>query len=302
MSDQITTAQVKQFTSNVIHLVQQNGSRLRNTVDYSDIVGEAKFFEQIGATDPVRITSRHQDTPRVDTPHERRQVTTDGWVWADLIDGHDRIRTLIDPTSDYNVNAVKSLGRKIDDIVIEAATGTAKTGKDGTTEVSLDSNMIVDVQTVWPGTSAADAGLNAAKITEAYERLCSNDVDTDEEFYMVVTAKDIKSLLRDEKVASSDYNTIKPLYQGKMGYYGGFNLIHCERIKTDANSDNKVLYYCKSGIRLGFGKDIETKVSERADKNYATQVWAKLDCGGTRMEETKVGYVECDPTSGPTGA
>ena len=79
-------------------------------------------------------------------------------------------------------------------------------------------------------------------------------------------------------------------------------MIPTQRIKTDSNSDDKVLFWCKSGMKLAIGADIEVKMSERADKNYSMQVWARQNVGCTRMEEAKVGYIECDPTSGPTGA
>jgi len=50
---------------------------------------------------------------------------------------------------------------------------------------------------------------------------------------------------------------------------------------------------------LGVGKDISSRISERADKNYATQVFLSMTIGATRMEEARVGYIECDPTAGP---
>jgi hypothetical protein len=36
-----------------------------------------------------------------------------------------------------------------------------------------------------------------------------------------------------------------------------------------------------------------TKISERADKNYATQVFCSMSIGGTRMEEARVLEILC---------
>lgn len=83
--------------------------------------------------------------------------------------------------------------------------------------------------------------------------------------------------------------------------FGGFTIIPCNRIGTDGNSDDKCLFWAKGGMLLGIGKDITTRVSERPDKNYATQVFASMDIGATRMEEVRVGYIECDPDGGPEG-
>ncbi len=291
-----------QFGANVTHLVQQKGSKLRNTVKVEMVHGESIYHNQLASTEAVQLTSRFQDTPRIDPVHKRRRLTTSPWVWAALIDDIDKVKLVKDPASDYTLAAVRSLGRTIDDTIIDAVDGTAYTGQNGATSQAFDSNMIVDVQVTWPGVTAADSGLNVAKLLEARKKLLQGDVDPDEEFFMPVNARQIDSLLKDERVASSDYNTIKPLQEGKIGYYAGFTLVPTNRIGTDTNSDDKVPYYCKSGIWLGFARDIQTKISERADKNHNTQVWSKMDLGATRLEEEKVGYIECDPTSGPTGA
>ncbi len=91
MSTQITTAFVEQYKSNVFHLAQQKGSRLRGAVKTETVTGKAHFFERIGSTAAQLRTSRHSDTPRVDTPHSRRKVTMNDYDWADLIDNEDKV-------------------------------------------------------------------------------------------------------------------------------------------------------------------------------------------------------------------
>lgn len=299
MSVQITTAFVEQYSANVQMLVQQMGSRLRGAVDVETVRGKNAFFEQIGSTAARVRTSRHSDTPRMDTPHARRRVSLKDYDWADLIDDEDRVRMLIDPTSPYARAGAAAMGRAMDDAIIAAADGTAYTGVDGSTSTAFDTNMIVDVQTVWPGVSASDYGLNVAKLIEAGKLLTANEVDPDEDRYVVVNARQVASILKDDKLASHDYNALKPLVDGKVTRYGGFMMIPSERIGTDSNSDDKVLFWARSGMKLGVGSDITTKISERDDKNYATQVFLSMCIGSTRMEEAKVGYIECDPSTGP---
>ena len=171
MSVQITTAFVRQYHSNVVHLSQQKGSRLRMGVRVEMVNGKSAFFDQIAATAARKRTSRHADTPRMDTPHKRRRVTLDDFDWADLVDSEDKIRMLNDPASEYAEAAAMAMGRSIDDAIIEAADATSYTGEDGATSTAFDTNMVVDVQTVWDGASAADCGLNVAKILAAAEKL-----------------------------------------------------------------------------------------------------------------------------------
>ena len=300
MSVQITTAFVEQYKANVYHLTQQKGSKLRRAVRVENVVGKNAYYEQLGSTSARLRTSRHADTPRMDTPHSRRRVSLSDYDWSDLVDGEDQVRMLIDPCSMYAEAAAMAMGRAMDDAIVAAADGTAYTGVDGSTSTSYSSAMTVDVQIRAPGVSAADLGLNVAKILEAGALLGQNDVDPDEEKFMVVNARQIKSLLNDTRISSHDYNAVKPLVSGQVSQFAGFNIIPCNRIGVDSNSDDKVLYWAKGGMLLGIGKDIMTRISERPDKNYACQAFGSMTIGATRMEEVRVGYIECDPTAGPS--
>ena len=294
MSTQITTAMVEQYAGNVAHLSQQKGSRLRNAVRVETVVGKNAFFEQLDKTAALKRTTRHADTPQVDSIHARRRVSLTDYDWADLIDNEDRVRLLVDPTGPYAQSAAMALGRAMDDSIIEAADGTAYTGVDGSTSTAYSASMTVDVQV---GISpAADTGLNIGKLRAAKENLDANEADPDIPRYCVINAKQLSNLLAQTEVTSSDFNTVKALVQGQVDQFLGFSFIRTERIGVDANSDHKVLYFAQSGILRGLGAQPTIKISERADKNHATQVFASMTIGSTRMEENLVGYIECDPT------
>ena len=288
MSVEITTAFVEQYRGNVEHLAQQKGSRLRSAVSVETVTGKNAFFEQIGSTAARLRTSRHADTPRLDTHHARRRVSLSDFDWADLIDREDQVRMLIDPTSPYTEAASNAMGRAIDDEIITAADAAAFTGVEGSTSTAFDTNMVVDVQV---GGSSSDVGLNVAKLRAAKEKLDANEVD-DNERSVILNAKQMNNLLAETAVTSSDFNTVKALVQGEVGTFLGFNFIRSERIGVDANSDHKVLFFAKSGIKLAIGQEPTARISERDDKNYATQVFYSMAIGATRMEETKVGYIE----------
>jgi len=293
MSVEITTAFVEQYSANVQHLSQQKGTRLRRTVDMESVVGKNAFFEQIGATAARVRTSRHSDTPRIDTPHARRRVSLVDYDWADLIDDEDRVRMLIDPTSPYSLAAANAMGRAIDDAIIDASDGTAQTGVAGGTSTSFDSSNAVGVQV---GGSSTDVGLNVEKLRAAKEILDAGEVDESDPRFCIVNAKQLRNLLAETEVTSSDFNSVKALVQGELNTFMGFEFIRTQRINVDSNSDHKVLFYAKSGIKLAVGKNPTARISERDDKNYATQVFYSMAIGATRMEEAKVGRIICDPT------
>ena len=293
MSTQITTAFVEQYSANVQHLAQQKGSRLRSAVVNETVVGKNAFFEQIGKTAARQRTSRHSATPRMDTPHARRRVSLTDYDWADLIDNEDRVRMLIDPTSPYAQAAANAMGRAIDEAIVAAADGTAYTGVDGSTSTSYTAGNTIDVQV---GVSpAADTGLNVGKLRAAKQVLDANEAD-DEDRYMIINAKQLQNLLGETETTSSDFASVKALVNGEINSFLGFQFIRTELIGTDSNSDHKVLYFQKKGILLGVGQNPQAKISERDDKNYATQVFYSMAIGATRMQEELVGYIECDPT------
>ena len=86
------------------------GSRLKNAVTVeTGKVGEEVYMDRISATDAQKVTTRHGDSPQIDTPHDRRRVVPVDYDWGDLIDNPDRLRTLIDPASAYSVNAAMAM-------------------------------------------------------------------------------------------------------------------------------------------------------------------------------------------------
>lgn len=285
MSVEITTAFVNQFSSNIQMLSQQMGSLLRNAVDVETVNGEKAFFDQVGSAAAVLRTTRHADTPLIDTPHSRRMVTMSDYEYADLIDDQDKVRLLVDPTSTYARAAAAAMSRAMDDVIISAAFGTSLTGKDGTTSTPFDSNNSIAV---------GGAGLTLAKLLQAKEILDSNDVDPSIPRYIAVSPKQITNLLDDPEVTSADYNTVRALVKGELDTYVGFKFITTNRLPLDGSNDRRVFAWAMDGIKLAIGKEPSARIDERADKSYATQVYYCMSVGATRMEEAKVVEIICD--------
>ena len=283
MSSQITTAFVQQYSNNVQMLSQQKGSLLRNAVDAETIVGKNAFFEQVGQATAQKRVSRHSDTPQIDTPHQRRRVSLVDYEYADLIDKQDQVRTLIDPTSSYAQAAAFALGRAMDDEIISSISGNAFSGETGSTTVALPAAQKI--------TESGTDGLTIAKLRSAKEKFDSASVDPSIPRYIVVGPKQISDLLGTTQVTSSDFNTVKALANGEINSFLGFNFITSNRLSI-ASSKRLCLAFAMDGIKLALGQDIMTRIDERSDKGYATQVYVCMTMGATRMEEEKVVTVE----------
>lgn len=273
MSTQITTAMVEQYRSNVLMLSQQKGSKLRGSVRTEMVTGKNAFFERIGAVDMVDATSRHDDTPQIDTPHSRRRVSLVTSRWADLIDRADQVRTLIDPQSPYATNASWSAGRKMDAVIVAAMFGNAYAGEAGGTTVALPSAQKI---------AAASAGLTVAKLISAKEILGAADVDM-ENVTCAINPAGLTDLLSTTQVTSADYNSVKALVAGQIDTFMGFKFI-----VTTTMTAGKAGVYTKNAMALAIGAEPVVRISERADKNYSTQVFVEMDIGATRVEDEGV--------------
>jgi len=308
MSFEITEAFVKQFNANIFHLSQQRGSRLQPRVRNESQRGKSQFFDRIGAVVAQKKTTRHSDTPQIDTPHSRRRVTLEDFTHADLIDETDKIRTLIDPASDYAQAFMWAFGRAKDDEIIVAHGGNAFSGEEGGTTVALpNAQKIVSVS------GGAGTKLNVNALRSAKRVLDAADVDESIQRHMALNAVNLENLLTETEVTSSDFNVVKALVQGELNTFLGFDFVRLERLVNrsgalafdvntgavgsgggDADGFRKVMAWAQDGLLLATALEMKTRISERADKNHSTQVFAEQSLGSTRMEEVKIVEILCD--------
>ena len=311
MSINVNTAFVQQYSTNVMMLLQQQGSRLRNAVQNFSFVGKAaSMAEQFGSVSPVRNQSRHSDTPLISTPQDKRWIYPNDYDWADLIDSQDRLRMLVDPSGPYTQAGVMAMGRAIDDEIISGLFNANNTGENGTVATGLLSAYNSGSQAVGITVGASgNTGLNIAKLRAAKRILLQADVDVDnDELFMVITAKQHDDLLNEAQAISLDYNTRPVLVEGRIRAFMGFNFIHSERVPGGANFNSAinssvtgytlgsqwmVPFWAKSGMALGLWNDVQASVDRRADKRNSWQVYVTGTFGGARLEEKRTGFITC---------
>lgn len=282
MSSEITESLKQQYHDYIEMGLQQMGSRFRPAVRVESVQAKYGYFDRVEAVDAVLKTTRHADTPQIDTPHTRRRVDMSDYHVADLIDKQDVLRIAGNPENAYVQTHINALGRQMDDVIITAATGTAYEGETGGTSTSFPAGQQI---------AHGSAGMTVAKLRTAKQILDENEVG-DEPRYVACTAEQINDLLGETEVTSSDYNTVKALVQGEVDTFMGFTFIRSERL-AKASTTRSCLAWSRSGLLLAVGMDIMTDISERKDKSLATQVYACATFGATRMYEEKVVEIQC---------
>lgn len=287
MSQTINVAFVQQFEDNVHTLAQQMASKFRGTVREKSVTAKYDHFERIGAVEMVKRTTRHGNTPLIDTPHSRRRLLLDDFEVADLVDKQDEIRLLISPASEYAQNFARALNRRFDDSVIAAfnADSVAVDESDATSAITLAS-FLSGAHII----AAGAAPLTIAKLRSAKKLLDNQDVEGDDR-YFATSPDGIEDLLATTEVTSSDYNTVKALSRGEVDTFLGFKFIMTTRLPK-VSTTRTCFAWQKAGIGVGIGKDMATRISERDDKSYATQVYSSMTLGATRIEEARVVAVE----------
>ncbi|BCD83599.1 hypothetical protein PSm6_00060 [Pseudomonas solani] len=279
MSQQITEAFVQQFADNFKHVAQQKMSRLESCVTIEpNIVGMSKSINRLGQRTAQRRTSRHGDTPINDQPHSTRFVDLYDWEDGDMVDDQDKIRMLVDPTSEYVNAMVAGLNRAKDDVIISSLGGSARATSGG---IILPSSQKIAV---------GGTGLTKSKIIQAKKIFRANEADEEagEELYMVYSATALADILADTTLTSADFLAGQMLQSGTLkGKWMGFNWIPSERCPK-ASTTRYLYAFAKSGVVLGKGKEITTKVGEDPGKGFNVRVYAKMSIGSVRVEEEKV--------------
>ena len=317
MSNQITTSMVKQYGSNVYHLVQQKGSRLLNLVDVETQQGEEQFFEQIGAVEARERVGRHSKVLYSDTPHARRKVMFRDFYYADMCDKEDKLRTIIDPTNQYAVAARMALARKVDDELIAAMLGTAYTGKDGSTPVELaDANKLAATD----GTNHSNLTVFALRKAKKYfwdsESVgYQGDGLYEDELTAIVDPSQLEFMLGQLEITNADYNSVKALVQGDVNSFMGFKFVRSKRLPVLAAAaytltpatgavvaggtdlvagSRRCIFFQRFGMKAVMPRSIFTRITpEMAEYHYNTQVYAAMSFGATRMEEERMLEMIC---------
>ncbi len=308
MDSQIESWRVQQYAANVYHLSQQEGSMIERFCRQESFLGKAEFFDRLGEATAQDKVGRNTDTPNLSIAHSRRMVTTVTREWGTLVDRKDKLQNIHMPESEYAKSAAMGLGRRKDQVLIEAAFGTAMTGEDGS-----GTQILPNVQKVTAVSGAALAVPNVAQLRKVKRTMDAAKVKGNRVLFYA--ADYLEALLSETAVTSSDFNTVKALVQGEVDTFMGFKWVHCEELANYvASTFDGSTYKFNTGTGLydsggtalvgtekvalamvgdGLIRGETTgsfiaRIDERSDKGYSGQVYTAIDMGAVRMEDVKV--------------
>ena len=282
-----------QFDSNWKHLVQQKNSKLKEYVTLDSIEGKEKSYNQLDATSMAQITDRSRDTRITDQAMAKRWIRPLQYDCAKLVDEFDEqfLGEVVLPTSPIIQSHAAAYARTCDKIIIDALGGTAFTGTTGTTATTLPAGQKIAANYVESG-AVANSGLTIGKLRAAKFLFDANEVDEEEERIMVVSAKQLQDLLRDDKITSADFNSVRALVDGTLNTFMGFKFRRSQQLPL-AVDIRSCFAYVKSGVILA-ERGLKTMMDVRPDLSHSLQIRSVASLAAVRMEEKKVVEIACD--------
>jgi hypothetical protein len=298
MSENLPKIFTEQFSSLLRLKLQQTTSKLRGRVMEGFHVGkQASPIQYIGNIQMKAPEGRYAPLGRQDVDFTRRWVVPVDKDANQLIDTFDKLKTAIEPTSEYVAAAAAAVAREWDDRIIAAAFADALTG-DGISG-SLTSETWASFSSAYTiantfASGATSSGLTVAKLIEAKRLFRKAQVDVEMEGLCWVTNSQGESdLLKQAQVTSTDFNDKPVLVNGVVTRFMGFDIVYSERLSA-ASSIRKNIAFVKSGAYLGIWKDTENDVDRRKDlTSLPYQIYTMMSCGATRLEPGRLLEVDC---------
>jgi len=279
MAISISNVYIQTFENNVRHLAQQSQARLRMCVMEKSVSSEKHNWETMGAqTDPTEKTSARVATPEMDSSWDRRVSVASTYHIGDTSEQEDPVQMLVDPNSNITRAIGMSMRRKVDDVIIAAATGTALDGAGST-------NAFPAAQVVGDGTGV----FTFDGVTEVYEKFMSNDIDPDVRKYMVVGPTQLRKMQQLTEYTSSDYVNVKALAStGFVESWMGFSWIVSTRLLAPAAGEISCLAMTDRAIGMQMNRDISTRVAEDPSISFAWRIYAHMTLGAVRVEDEQI--------------
>lgn len=263
MSISIDQVFVKQFEADVHLAYQQMGTKLRSTIrSKSGVVGASTTFQKVGKG-TASTKSRHGIVPVMNLNHEPVECLLQDYYAGDWVDALDELKTNIDERRVVASAGAYALGRKTDDLIIDA--------------MKTATNEVGDYTT----------GLTKDLILSAVEKLNANDVPDDGRRFAVVGVQQWNQLLAMDEFVSAEYvGGETPLVSGfeTKKWLGLIWVLH-NGLPTAANGRDCFIYHASS-VGHACGQEVKCDISWHGERaahfisNSMSQGAALIDADG----------------------
>ena len=271
MSISVDNVFVKQFEADVHLAYQQMGTKLRSTIrSKSGVVGASTTFQKVGKG-IASTKSRHGIVPVMNLDHTPVECVLQDYYAGDWVDSLDELKTNIDERRVVASAGAYALGRKTDELIINAMNNATQSVGDYST------------------------GLTKSLIMSALEILNTNDVPDDGRRFAVVGVHQWNELLKLDEFVSADYvGGATPLVDGcESRRWLGINWVLCNALPL-ANSDERDCFiYHASSIGHACGQEVKTDITWHGER-AAHFISNSMSQGAVLIDAEGIVRIKCD--------
>lgn len=246
MSQQITNSFTRQYEKEVHVAYQRKGSVLRNTVRTANgVQGASTTFQKVGKG-IAGEKDRHGLVPVMNVDHTPVEVLLKDFYAGDWADKLDLLKTDVDERQVLANAGAYALGRKTDDIIL---------------------NAILAASTSIPHGSVR---MTAAKLLAALVTLGEKDVPIDDgQVFAVIGYPEWAALMTEATFANADYVPANELPYAGRGLiakrWSGLMVMPTSLIGADVNDISTSVVYHSSAIGHAIGQDVTADITWHGD-------------------------------------
>ena len=281
MAQSITNAFVTLFDAEVKQAYQSE-SVLRQAVRLrSGVQGQTYKFNKLGKGSATARIPQTDVTP-LNVTYSQVTATMSDYNAAEYSDIFHQAKVNFDERSELVQVVSKAIGRRIDQLVIDALNGAS-----GASTVAKN---------VVTSGSAANSNLNVGKLIAAKKALDAKNVPFDDRC-IAVHANNLAGLLGDERAVSGDFASIKALVSGEINTFMGMKFIvlgdRDEGGLPLSTNDRSVFAFHSSAIGMAENMAQKTEINYVPEKT-SFLVNSMFSAGAVSIDDEGIVKVTCD--------
>jgi hypothetical protein len=282
--------------------LQQMAARLAPFVDSEVINGEGKRYQRLAKVAARKITTRFADTNPDEPDVEFRHLFVNFSDAAHIVDRREAMQlgSVGSPHSSILKLQLAAAGRDMDITLINGIIGSVQSGKTGGTPLTLPAGQNIGVQYVDSGTPG-NSGLTFAKVLEVSTRfglgeVTGQDVDNMSQGCLVITHRQLKNLLLEEKLTSADFGLQRLMTGQVVSLFGmAVKVVSPEVLPYASGPDIRTcVAFARRSVMFGTAESPQSFVDELPMKRHDIQLRTEWGWGATRLEDEGVITIQCD--------
>ena len=274
MSVSLDQVFVKQFEADVHLAYQQMGTKLRATVrSKSGVVGASTTFQKVGRG-TASTKSRHGIVPVMNLNHEPVECVLQDYYAGDWVDALDELKTNVDERRVVASAGAYALGRKTDELIVNA--------------MKQSTNSVGDYST----------GLTKDLILSALEVLNQNDVPDDGRRFAVVGVHQWNELLSMDEFVSADYvgDNLPLISGGATKKWLGITWVLYNDLPLATAKRDCFMYHATS-IGHACGQEVKTDISWHGER-AAHFISNSMSQGAVLIDNAGIVCIKCKDSDG----